>query len=123
MLTIQQRAFLLEHVFLNGGKYTETVQRKFAKQFPEAQLPHRNTVRNLISKFRKTGDVDDAYRPGRPPNSEEKSPQQKTKVGAKMVIVKPIQKKKKKTHTRIRATMRVKIHRSLSGLTAIADIV
>ena len=64
----------MEYVFLNEGKYTEEVQEKFARRFPKAQLPHRNTVRNLIARFRKTGDVGDACRTGRPPISGEKFP-------------------------------------------------
>ena len=31
VLTIKQRTFLVEHVFRNGGKYTNTMQKTFCQ--------------------------------------------------------------------------------------------
>ena len=42
------------------------MQEKFAEKFPEKPIPHRNAVRRLSEKFRETGRVLDAERPGRP---------------------------------------------------------
>ena len=60
LLAIKLRAFLVEHVFRNGGKCINTVQKKFFKQFPDAEVPHSNAVGRLIKKFRQTGDVKNA---------------------------------------------------------------
>ena len=73
VLTIKQRAFLIEHVFRNGGKYTNTVQKRFFKQFPDAEAPHHNAVGRLIKKIFQTKDVKDATRTGRPSNTNEKA--------------------------------------------------
>jgi hypothetical protein len=73
MLTTEERVFLVEHVFRNGGKYSKEVVRKFVQIFPNTQAPDRKTVRNLINKFRDTGSVHDAYRSGRPSGGEETS--------------------------------------------------
>ena len=37
---IKQRAFLVEHVFRNGGKCIDTVQKRFFTQLPDAEAPH-----------------------------------------------------------------------------------
>lgn len=66
MLTIEERVFLLEQVFKAGDKYTESVRELFTTVFPETKIPHRDTVRDLIAKFRSTGSVADAPRSGRP---------------------------------------------------------
>ena len=42
------------------------MQKEFFKKFPETDMPHRNTVRNLINKFQEHGSVKDAPRSGRP---------------------------------------------------------
>ena len=60
VLAIKQRAFLVKHVFRNGEKYINTVQKRFFKQLPNADAPHSNAVGRLIKKFRKTGHVKDA---------------------------------------------------------------
>ena len=57
---IKQRAFLVEHVFRNGGKCIDTVQKRFFTQLPGAEAPHSNAVGHLIKKFCQTGDVKDA---------------------------------------------------------------
>ena len=59
VLTIKQRAFVVEHVFRNGGKCINTVQKRFFKQLPDAEVPHSNAVGGLIKKFRQTGDAKD----------------------------------------------------------------
>ena len=59
VLAIKQRAFLVEHVFCIGGKCINTGQKRFFKQFPDAEAPHSNAVARLIKKFRQTGDVKD----------------------------------------------------------------
>ena len=41
-------------------KFINTVQKRFFKQFPDAEAPHSNSVGRLIKKFRQTGDVKDA---------------------------------------------------------------
>lgn len=66
MLTIQERVFLVEQVLKAGDKYTKTVRQNFNLFFPETRIPHRDTVRDLIDKFRSTGSVADAPRSGRP---------------------------------------------------------
>ena len=60
VLAIKQRAFLVEHVFRNGGKCINTGQKSFFKQFPDKKTPHSNAVGRLIKKFCQTGDVKDA---------------------------------------------------------------
>ena len=66
VLSIEERIFLVEHVFRANGEYTEAVKQEFLERFPTIELPHRNTVRTLISKFRETGSVHDTSRSGRP---------------------------------------------------------
>ena len=66
MLTIQERVYLVEHVFLAGDKFTENVKRKFREHFPNSVRPHRDTVKDLITKFRETESVHDAPNSGRP---------------------------------------------------------
>ena len=61
VLAIKQRAFLVEHLFRNGRKCTNIGQKRFFKQFLDAEAPHSNAVGCLIKKFRQTGDVKDAY--------------------------------------------------------------
>ena len=51
LLTTEERIFLIEFVFCKGGKYTVHVQERF-KQFPHTKIPHHDTVRDLIKKFR-----------------------------------------------------------------------
>jgi len=71
--TIEQRIFLIEHVFRAGDKYTQLVKQLFMEKFPDTNVPHRDTVRDLIDKFRRTGSVADEERSGRPSRlSEEK---------------------------------------------------
>ena len=66
MLSLEERIFLVEHVFRNGGHYSEEVQQQFAEAFPHSAAPHRNAVYQLIHKFRTNGSVADAPRSGRP---------------------------------------------------------
>ncbi|PSN38065.1 hypothetical protein C0J52_16686 [Blattella germanica] len=53
-------------VFREGDKFSENVKIKFRKHFPNAICPNRDTVRDLIRKFRETGSVHDVPRSGRP---------------------------------------------------------
>ena len=66
MLSLQCRIFLIEEIFKNSGEYSQNVQQAFIHKFPTGPVPHRNTVRRLIRKFRDTGSLADASRPGRP---------------------------------------------------------
>ena len=65
-LTIEERIFLVEFVFREGDKYSVCVQERFQERFPLTKLPHRDTVRDLVNKFRRTGSVKDEGRSGRP---------------------------------------------------------
>jgi hypothetical protein len=66
VLSVEVRTFLVEHVFQCGGEYTQDVQQRFQAQFPETKVPHRNAVRQLIQKFKKTSSMSDTTRSGRP---------------------------------------------------------
>ena len=66
MLSLQCRIFLIEEIFKNSGEYSQNVQQAFIHKFQSVPVPHRNTVRRLIKKFRETGSVADASRAGRP---------------------------------------------------------
>ena len=60
VLSIEERTFLVEHVFHANGEYTEAVKQEFMKRFPTTELLHRSKVRTLISKFREIGSVNEA---------------------------------------------------------------
>jgi hypothetical protein len=45
VLSIEERVFLVEHVFREGNRYTDLVQEQFAEKFPVTPGPHRNEVR------------------------------------------------------------------------------
>ena len=66
MLSLKCRIFLIKEIFKNLGEYSQNVQQAFIHKFPSVPVPHRNTVRRLIRKFRETGSVADASRAGRP---------------------------------------------------------
>jgi hypothetical protein len=72
VLSIEERAFLVEYVFRLASRYTDLVQKQFAEQFPQTPVPYRNAVRRLIEKFRETGSVLDAERSGRPSELNDK---------------------------------------------------
>jgi hypothetical protein len=57
VISIEERVFLVEHVFREGNRYTDLVQEQFAEKFPETPVPHRNAVHRLIEKFSETGSV------------------------------------------------------------------
>jgi hypothetical protein len=59
-LSIEERVFLVEHLFREGNRYTDLVQEQFAEKFPEISAPHRDTFRRLIEKFHEIGSVLDA---------------------------------------------------------------
>ncbi|CAI9733658.1 Macrophage migration inhibitory factor-like [Octopus vulgaris] len=66
VLTLQERIFIVENVFRDGGKYTKEVQESFQEEFGAERLPHRNCVSALLHKFKKTGSVQDKPKSGRP---------------------------------------------------------
>jgi transposase len=66
VLSVEERTFLVEHVFRCGGEYTQDVHQRFQAQLPETKVPHHNVVRQLIQKFQETGSMCDATWPGRP---------------------------------------------------------
>lgn len=48
--------FFVKHVFRCGGEeHTEHVKHMFIEKFADTDVPRRNTVRRLNSKFRETG--------------------------------------------------------------------
>ena len=61
-LTTEKRIFQIEFVFGEGDKYAVRAQERFKEQFPYMKVAHRDTVRNLIKKFRRTGSVKDEGR-------------------------------------------------------------
>jgi len=74
VVTVEERMFLVEHVFRCGAEYIQYVQQRFQAQFPETKVPHRNAVLQLIKKFKDTSSVCDATRSGRPSILTEKKP-------------------------------------------------
>ncbi|XP_075229651.1 uncharacterized protein LOC142329169 isoform X9 [Lycorma delicatula] len=66
MISIEQRMFLIDSFFKCGGRYSEQVKQNFREKFPNTNLPHRDSVRNLINKYLQTGSVEDRTRTGRP---------------------------------------------------------
>ena len=66
VLSLTERIWIVEHVFRAQGEFTEQVRKDFAIAFPDHEVPHRNAVYQLITKFRDTGAVVDAPRSGRP---------------------------------------------------------
>ncbi|CAI9731087.1 Macrophage migration inhibitory factor-like [Octopus vulgaris] len=66
VLILQERIFIVENVFRDGGKYTKEVQESFQEKFGAERLPHRNCVSALLHKFKKTGSVQDKPKSGRP---------------------------------------------------------
>ena len=61
-LTTEEKIFLIKFVFREGDKYTVRVQKRSKEQFSLTKVPHRDTVCNLIEKFRRTGSVKDEGR-------------------------------------------------------------
>jgi hypothetical protein len=47
VLSIEERVFLVEHVFREGNRDNDLVQEQFVEKFPETPVPHRNAVRGL----------------------------------------------------------------------------
>ena len=44
MFSTEERAFLVEHVFHEGDRYTENIKMKFCLHFPNSRCPNRDTV-------------------------------------------------------------------------------
>ena len=51
----QERIKIIELYF--ATKSTVLVQRQFRREFPGRKIPHRNTIKNLVEKFRDSGSV------------------------------------------------------------------
>jgi hypothetical protein len=60
ILSIEKSAFLVEHIFHEGNRYTNLVQEQSAEKFPETSVPHCDAVCRLIKKFHDIGSVLDA---------------------------------------------------------------
>jgi transposase len=73
VLSIEDCVFVGEYVFREGNRYTDLVQEHFSEKFPETPVPHRNSVRRIIEKFRETGSVLDAERSERPSKLNDKN--------------------------------------------------
>ena len=56
--------YLVEQVFLAGDRFMENINQ-FRECFPSSVCPHRDTVRDLITKFRETGSIHDAPKGGK----------------------------------------------------------
>lgn len=52
-----------EFVFKNGGKYTESVKQEFRNLFADTRERHRDTARDLVSKFREIASIQDVPSP------------------------------------------------------------
>jgi mannose/fructose/N-acetylgalactosamine-specific phosphotransferase system component IID len=49
VLSIEERVFLVEYVFRQGSSYTDLLQEEFAEKSPETPVPHRSSVRRLLT--------------------------------------------------------------------------
>lgn len=74
MYTLEERVFIVEHVLREGDRYNQAVKDQFRKTFPKKLLPHRDSVRDMIKRFRTTGSVLDQHRSGRPKKKENDTP-------------------------------------------------
>jgi len=61
-LTKEQRILLLKQWWISGGT-TQAINEAFQQEFPDDEIPARQTVYRLAKKFDETGSVEDA--PGR----------------------------------------------------------
>lgn len=57
-LTNEERIFLLEQMFHEGGNYTVTVKNTFSERFQKPLVPHHNAVRRIVAKVCETGSVE-----------------------------------------------------------------
>jgi len=64
-LTIEQRIFILKQWWMSG-KTLKTVNEAFQDEYPDDEIPARQTIYRLATKFDETGSVEDAPRSGRP---------------------------------------------------------
>lgn len=65
LLTKEQRIFLLKQWWKSGGA-TQTINEAFQHEFPNEDVPARQTIYRLAKKLDETGSVKDAPRSGRP---------------------------------------------------------
>jgi hypothetical protein len=52
----EERVFL-DYIFLEGNRYSDLLQERFAEKFPATAVTDRNAVRREIEKFSETGCV------------------------------------------------------------------
>lgn len=92
MYTLEERVFIVEHVLREGDRYNQNVKDLFRKRFPKKLLPHRDSVRDMIKRFRTTGSVLDQHRSGRPKKKKNNTPKNqsvKTRSKANTDTLKP----------------------------------
>jgi DNA-binding XRE family transcriptional regulator len=65
LLTKEQRTFILKQWWMSGNKL-HAVNAAFRHEFPNDEIPARQTIYRLAKKFDETGSVEDASRSGRP---------------------------------------------------------
>ena len=63
-LTKEQRILLLKQWWISGGT-TQAINEAFQQEFPDDEIPARQTVYRLAKTFDETGSVEDARRRGR----------------------------------------------------------
>ncbi len=63
-LTKEQRILLLKQWWISGGT-TQAINEAFQQEFPDAEIPARQTIYRLAKKFDQTGSVEDARGRGR----------------------------------------------------------
>jgi len=57
-LTTEQRIFLLKQWWISGGT-TQAINEAFQQEFPDDEIPARQTVYRLAKKFDETGSVEE----------------------------------------------------------------
>lgn len=60
VLTTEEPVFMVEHVFREGGRYTELVRQIFAGKYSDKALLHRDVIRKLLDKYWEIVSVYDA---------------------------------------------------------------
>ncbi len=63
-LTLEQRAFILEHYFRTNSY--QSVINEFKKAFPRREPPNKSTIKRIVDRFREHYTVADVPRSGRP---------------------------------------------------------
>ena len=69
-LSVSERVEIVELYFEHGRSATE-VQRKWSTKYGRhCRIPHRETINEIVNRFRESGSVNDRPRSGRPSNEE-----------------------------------------------------